>query len=315
MVIVTPDCYETIRKTIGYLQAQTARDRLEVVIIAPSAATLDLEERELGGFLQFRVVEVGPIRSLAWANAIGVREACAPLVAFVEEHSYPDSGWAAALIEAHRGSWAAVGPSMRNANPGSLVSKADFLIAYGHWLDTAPAGTIDHLPGHNSSYKRRILLDYSHRELQALLEAESVLHWDLVNRGYQLYLEPAAKTSHVNFGVLRAWITVLFFSGRVFAATRARHWSLLRRLVYAGGAPFIPTVRFWRIMRQLRRSRLHHRVGPGLLASLMLGLIVSEMGETVGYALRAGDAAQKLSHFEFHRIDHIPEQRRQTQWH
>ena len=36
VVIVTPDCYETIGKTMGYLRAQTARDRLEIVIVAPS---------------------------------------------------------------------------------------------------------------------------------------------------------------------------------------------------------------------------------------------------------------------------------------
>jgi hypothetical protein len=40
VVLVTPGRYETIRKTMQHLQAQTVADQLEIVIVAPSAATL-----------------------------------------------------------------------------------------------------------------------------------------------------------------------------------------------------------------------------------------------------------------------------------
>jgi GT2 family glycosyltransferase len=266
----------------------------------------------LKDFFQFRVVEVDKIRSIAQANAAGIRQASAPVVAFVEEHSYPDPSWAEALIEAHRQPWAAVGPVVRNANPGSLVSWADFLIAYGPWMDPSPTGVVDFLPGHNSSYKRTILLDYG-PELEAMLESESVLHWDLQAKGYQLYLEPAAKISHLNFGLLSSWIPAQFHNGRLFAATRARRWSPLQRLFYTGGAPLIPVVRFRRALQQLRRSDRRRNLPPGVLLTLILGLVVSAVGEMMGYALGAGDAKQKLSNFEFHRIRHLREQDRQNE--
>jgi len=306
VVIVTPDHYDTIRKTMRHLRAQTVRERLEVVIVAPSADTLEANETELKDFFRFRVVEVGKIRSVAQANAAGVRQASAPVVAFVEEHSYPDPGWAEALIEAHWQPWAAVGPVVRNANPGSAVSWADFLIAYGPWMDPSHAGVVDFLPGHNSSYKRAILLDYG-PELEAMLESESVLHWALQAKGYQLYLEPAAKISHLNFGLLSSWIPAQFHNGRLFAATRARYWSPLQRLFYTGGAPLIPVVRFRRILQQLRRSGQRRNLPPGVLPTLILGLVVSAVGEMMGYALGAGDARQKLSNFEFHRYQHLAE--------
>ena len=192
-VVIVTDCYQTIRKTIRHLRAQTVRDRLEIVIVAPSADKLGIVESELKDFLQVRVVEVRTIRSLCWARAPGLREASAPLVALVESHSYPHPGWAEALIEAHRQPWAAVGPAIGNANPGSMISWANLLLEYGPWLEPATAREIDHLPGHNSSYKRGILLDYG-PELEAMLESESVLHWDLRAKGYRLYLEPKAKT-------------------------------------------------------------------------------------------------------------------------
>jgi GT2 family glycosyltransferase len=310
VVIVTPDHYDTIRKTMRHLRAQTVRERLEVVIVAPSADTIGINEAELKDFFQFRVVEVGKIRSVAQANAAGIRQASAPVVAFVEEHSYPDPGWAEALIEAHRQPWAAVGPVVRNANPGSAVSWADFLIAYGPWMDPSHAGVVDFLPGHNSSYKRANLLDYG-LELEAMLESESVLHWDLQAKGYQLYLEPAAKISHLNFGLLSSWIPAQFYNGRLFAATRARRWSPLQRLFYTGGAPLIPVVRFRRILQQLRRSGQRCNLPPGVLPTLTLGLVVSAVGEMMGYALGAGDAKQKLSNFEFHRYQHLAERDRQ----
>jgi GT2 family glycosyltransferase len=310
VVIVTPDHYNTICRTIGYLRAQTVRERLEVVIVAPSADTLEVNEAELKDFFQFRVVEVGKIRSVAQANAAGIRQASAPVVAFVEEHSYPDPGWAEALIEAHRQPRAAVGPVVRNANPGSLVSWADFLIAYGPWMDPSPTGAVDFLPGHNSSYKRAILLNYG-TELEAMLESESVLHWDLQAKGYQLYLEPAAKISHLNFGLLSSWIPAQFYNGRLFAATRAQRWSPLRRLLYTGGVPLIPVVRFRRILQQLCRSDQRRNLPPRVLPTVILGLVVSAVGEMMGYALGAGDAKQRLSNFEFHRYQHLAERDRQ----
>src|SRR5262249_40349361 len=152
----------------------------------------------------------------------------------------------------HRGPWTIVGPAVRNANPDGLISWTDFLLGYGAWLDPLPAGEIDHLPGHNSSYKRAILREYD-AELDAWLEAECVLHWELTKRGHRFYLEAAAVTSHLNFGRVSSWLPYLVHAGRVFAAARARRWPLRTRVLYAAGAPLIPLVRLWRIRADVHR--------------------------------------------------------------
>jgi len=304
VVIVTPDDYETIRKVIRCLHAQTVRDRLQLIIVAPSAETLVVEHPELKDFFQYRVIGIGKIGSLASANAAGLRQADAPVVAFVEEHSYPDPEWAEALIKAHQQPWAAVGPVMRNANPERLTSWVDFLISYGRWLDPAPAGPIDHLPGHNSSYKRNILLDYG-SALEDMIEAESVLHWDLGAKGYQLYLEPAAKTFHLNFERFSSWKSAQFHSGRLFAVTRAKRWSLLRRLFYIGGTPLIPVVCLWRILRHLRRTQKQYHLFPQILPILILGLVINAAGEMAGLLLGVGSAKERMRDLEFHRERHL----------
>lgn len=308
MVIITPDRFDTIGRAIAHLRAQSVRDQLEVVIVAPSVDSLEVDDQALGPFHSFQIVEVGHLGSVGEANAAGVRRARAPVVAFVEEHSYPQPGWAEALISEHRQPWAAVGPVVSNANGDSLVAWADFLIAYGPWMDPSHSGIRDLLPGHNSSYKRALLLDYG-PDLEGMLESEAVLHSDLRTRGHELYLEPAARITHLNFERLPVWTRAQYYTGRAFATARSERWSLPRRLLYAAAGPLIPLVRLCRILSQLRGSGRPSLPFPAVLPALLYGLAISAIGEIAGYALGAGVAVQRLRDLEFHRVQHLKEER------
>src|SRR5205814_7700430 len=120
VILVTPDSYETIRKTVRALRMQTARKCLEIVIIAPSKRTLGLIEDELKEFHSVHVIEFGKIEALAAPRVAGILAASAPLVALGEDHGFPERDWAQSLIEAHRQPWAAVGPAFINGNPGAM---------------------------------------------------------------------------------------------------------------------------------------------------------------------------------------------------
>lgn len=311
VIVITPDDFASIRQTIGRLKAQSVRDRLEIVIVAPSESALHLNESELEGFHGFTVIEVGAMMSTARARAAGVRAASAPVVAFVEDHAFPAKGWAEALIAAHRQSWAAVGPAIANANPRTLTSWVNFVIEYGHWLDPCPAGAAEHLPGHNGSYKRAVLLDYG-AKLESMLDAESILHWDLRAKGHELYLEPAARTFHQNFSRALPSAPLRFNGGRLFAASRARRWPALRRLLYCAGAPVIPFVRLRRIMLELRKPGRRRDLLPRILPLLVAALAIDAAGEMVGYAFGEGDAMRKLSEMEFHRHRYLAKLDRQA---
>ena len=313
VVLVTPDSYEAIRKTIKHLRAQTVSNRLEIVIVAPSAVTLHLDESDLKEFFQFHVVEVGGIRSTGGAIAAGVRQATGPIVTYAEEHSYPDPAWAEALIKAHRQPWAAVGAVIANANPGSMISWAHVFIAYSPWVEPAVGGETSFLAWHHTSYKRAILLEYGPR-LQDLLETEGILHRDLRARGYRLYLESAAKSYHVNVSLLSSFLRAELIGGRMFGAARARHerWSVFRRLLYIGGAPLIPLVRLRRLLLEMRRSGRQRDLLPGVLPALIMGLIGHATGEATGYAFGSGNASERSLTFELHRHHHLREQDRQA---
>lgn len=303
VILATPDCYETIRTTVKCLRAQNVSEQLEVIIVAPSATTLNLVQDDLKVFHSYRVVEAGQIRSVGSANALGVRHASAPIVALTEDHSFPQPGWAQALITTHRQPWSAVGPVVRNANPRSKVSRADMLIGYGPWLDPSPGGFVEFLPGHNSSYKREVLLEYG-AGLEKMMEEETVLHWDLRAKGHKLYLEPAAKLAHTNFESPAQFVAVHFYGGRAFATNRARdgNWACPRRLLFACGSPLIPLVRLWRIVRSVSRPGRPWTSALLVLPQLLLGLTVDGAGQMLGYLFGSNrEITAKLMKLEFHR--------------
>src|SRR5689334_11244380 len=139
VVIVTPDHYQTIRKTVRYLRAQTAAHRLEVVVVAPKRDSLGFIETDFEPFHSLQIVGVESLEVLAPGKVSAVRRAHSPIVAFAEDHCYPEPEWATALITAHQSNWAAVGPVLRNANPQTMTSWAGFVLYFGAFAEPAVA--------------------------------------------------------------------------------------------------------------------------------------------------------------------------------
>jgi len=302
-IVVIPDTYDTVRRTMNHLREQTVAKQIEIIFVAPSHRQLRLDESELKCFHSWHVVEAGMMTSIAWGFVTGIRHAHAPIVALTEDHSFPDANWAELLITAHQQSWAAIGPSMRNGNPNTLLSWADFYQAYGEWTHPISSGSVRHLPGHNSSYKRDILLAYGD-QAENLMQAESVLHRHLRAQGHELLLESRTCTTHINFDSWSSWIPAQYYGGRVFAATWALPWSWPRRLLFTAAAPLIPWVRLWRVQKRVRRGQSLNFLFR-LLPVLILGLSMQGLGQMLGYVGGYGDSNQKVAKYEFHRVKHL----------
>ncbi len=300
VIVITPDDYQTVRATVRALARQTVRDRIEVVICAPSRARLALDGGDLEGFAGHQVVEIGELTSTSAARAAGIRAARAPVVALSEDHCFPAPAWGEAILARHRQPWSGVGTAFVNGNPQSTVSWANFIIEYGEWADPAAGGEASHIPGHNSSYKRAALLEYG-EALPEVMEAESTMQWDMGGRGHRFYLEPRARVHHVNFSLFGASLPLRFWGGRLFAANRARGWGAARRALYCLASPLIPAVRLVRTLK----TRARIETAPSLLAllpALVTLLIADGCGEMAGYAAGGGSAMPRLSDWgEFHR--------------
>jgi GT2 family glycosyltransferase len=276
---------------------------MELVIVATSRAALAADAAALAPFARHMIVELGDFGTLGAANAAGVRAASAPVIVLAEDHCFPDPEWAEHLIRAHQGPWAAIGPAVRNANPATLVSWADLFIGYGPWLEPVDANDRDFLPGHNTSYKRAVLLEFGDR-LDDLLNVETVLHWELRARGLRLRLEPGARVAHTNFSLWSSWLPVSWLNGRAFAAERRKGMPGIARLAYVLGSPLIPFVRAARTARAARTPELR-RWFLRCLPAMMVGLCADALGQMLGYAIGAGESRGRLARFECYRVRHV----------
>ncbi len=305
VVTVTPDGYDRIRKTVEHLKAQTIRDRLELIVVAPARARLAGSEPEIGGFLRHEIVEVGPIRSTGQAIAAGVRRATAPVVAYAEEHSFPGPLWAQALLEEHALSCGAAAGLLENDNPEGLMSWAGLYACFGPWVAPARGGEVGKLPSHHTSYKTELLKSYG-KDLGPMLENEGILHADLNQRGIVLRLSEIARSRHQNISRFSSHLAASYQGARLYGAARARHsgWSRARRLLYAAAAPLIPLVVLRRRLATIARSG-RGRMIPGLLPILMALGIAESIGETVGYLAGEGNAPLRRCSFELERHRHL----------
>ena len=193
-----------------------------------------------------------------------------------------------------------MGPVVENANPTGLVSWADLLMGYGPWLAPGTSGERDHLPGHNSSYKRDILLALD-GDLPMLMEAESTLHWRLRREGHRMFQQAEARVAHTNFEDWGTWFSVSFHAGRVFAAVRSANWTKGKRIAFVMGSPLIPFLRLTRHLRQANAAGLPGRLVMQVAPVLLIGLFISATGEAIGSVFGSGVSRATLVEWDFHR--------------
>ncbi|HET6361146.1 MAG TPA: glycosyltransferase [Gemmatimonadota bacterium] len=304
VVIVTHCDYDAIARPIRHLAAQTIRDRIELLVVATTSDAVrdGIEHARAAGFQDVRVVEHGRVVERGVAAASGVRASRAPIVGFVENHSFPAPHWAEALLRAHEGPWAIVGPVVENANPVTRTSVVNFAVTYGPWTGRREAGEVDLLPFHNSAYKRAWLDGFGDR-LGSMLDDEYRLQAEVRARGGRLYLEPAAVVAHTNETRLSRSLRLLFGQGMAFGAGRSSAWPGLRRAGYVLGAPAIPLVNLPRVLREAA----HTLPGAAMAASfpsLVLHVAAQGAGEAVGYLTRRPRDEEFLAAHEF---SHRPE--------
>ena len=136
--MLATDTYETIRPVLSALRRQACAREIEpiIVLLGGDVSTVRLED--LSAFPHAKVV--GSVNYLSEARAAGIRAASAPIVFIGETHTYPEPGWAEALLTAFNSPWAAVVPAIGNANPKRAASWASYLFDYGTGTKSAFGG-------------------------------------------------------------------------------------------------------------------------------------------------------------------------------
>jgi hypothetical protein len=277
VVVVVGDRRERAAAALTSILRQEGIDRAEVLLIDLGAEALP----PLAGSSHpsVRMERLGGIRPYGQVRAEAVRRARGRSVFFMEEHCLAHPGWLRSLLERlAEGPWAAVGPRVVSGNPGVGLSDAMGMINYGKWTGSQAARESDMLPGNNSAYRRKDLLDLG-PQLESLMLADTVLQWRLMDEGGRLFVEPGAVVSHRYPTTLWSASKGEFLYHVGFAGARAESfdWPWPLRLVYAAASPVIPLARLFRMSRSQ----------PELVRRNLAGVVVLLYAAVFGQALGA----------------------------
>lgn len=289
---------ERAAKALANILAQKGIENAEVLIIDtafdryPPLAGSDHSSVKI-----HQVKEIMPfsiLRSKAVENARG------EVVAFVEDHAYVIPGWLETLVRGFRAGHGGVGGVPESINPGIGISDAITLMNYGFFRPDRGPRTYRMLPGHNSAYRRDLLLSFGEL-LPNLITAEVLLNWMIIEKGFTLLLDPGAQFFHFNEEALSMIASGYYYWNLSFGENRAKifKWSRWRRILQGLATPLIPFVRyvkymlyFWRYDRKSMLTLLRY-TGVFLYAQGAAAL-----GLAIGAIFGAGDAEMKFRDYE-----------------
>jgi hypothetical protein len=260
--------------------AQAEIERAEVILID---VALDRFPPLTGSdHPQVRTIHMGKELHFGAMRAYAARIARGELVAYLEEHALALPGWLKETLAAFaRADWAAVAGVVVPANPAPGWSMLINMVTFSNFADGVCSGETGVLPGHNTTYRRHLLLSFG-SDLEELMLLEPAVQGRLRELGYKLYLENRIKWIHLNehqavqlFSDYFSW-NVLF--GRHRVAGRPLAYRLLRVIT----TPLILPVRIGKSLLRVRR-----RAGKNWPAYVRLVplLLVIHLADTLGLGI------------------------------
>ena len=254
VVIASVNGYPYLAECLLSLERQTARDRLEVIVVDRLAD--GTAERAEADFPLVRVLRASRARSVPQLRSEGLRAARGAVVAITEDHVVAPVGWAAAILDAH-----------------------------ARYPCTAA------IPGMNTSYKRRAIEACG--DLFYAGVWETFLHARLLELGEELRADPAILLHHNKSFGWGEFLAQRYYLARSFAGMRVAGAGPARKAAFALASPALLPLLSWRIARRSLRKGYGaqlRRAAPVLL----LFLLAWSAGEGMGYALGEGDASARV---------------------
>ena len=155
------------------------------------------------------------------------------------------------------------------------------------------AGPESLLPGHNTAYRREVLLALD--DLEELLLCEMRMQRALIADGRRLYFEPAAVIDHANETTLASYLSVHFVFHRLYGALELGRQRPSRRAVHAAFALPRLLIQFARLAAGKRtRLRLWE------WGVCLLGYGADAAGDMMGMLFGLGSAPRRFTELEIH---------------
>lgn len=294
-VIVVSTGSGEIGECLASLHRQQSDIAAEVVVIDAGGQLNPTQVAQR--FPNATVVRADARRTIPALRAAALRYTRADIVAVMNEYCVADPRWYEEMVSAHRAhpECIAVGGAVENGSRTRLTDWAAYFCEYSTYMLPVPAETVDDIPGHNVSYKRRAFEDIP--DLDGVLSRgfwESTLHPILRRRGERFFSAPSAVvyyTKRFGFGQFlhQRYHYSRYYAGEVVAGT-----AWLRRLLRGVAAPALPAVLLGRIVARVAGKRRHIRELALSSPMLVIFTAVWAAGEAVGALLGPGRSLHEV---------------------
>lgn len=304
---------EAARMTLSAIASQTIADRIELYFCIRPGADVGPVRHLLEGMGSYRIFDDMEIDTVEKCSARMSLQANAPFVAMIEDHAFPDPEWAETMVKTFEANGVdGVGSGMLNANPGTQLSWANFMLSYAHWAEANPEGPTDWISHHNGSFRLSALQMLTPEEVIEGCNREGDVVKTLKEKGAKLYFKPDGRIRHINPSSLSSTSRLRSDVGRLYGWNRARNesWGPLKRVAYFVLGPAIPILRYVR-MRHVVFKQLPDINERSHGLALIIGLVLDAAGQMMGYVAGPGGTRERLAKFEMDRSMHLtPEDKR-----
>ncbi|HWP47975.1 MAG TPA: glycosyltransferase [Candidatus Limnocylindrales bacterium] len=284
VVIPSYNSEQTIRSCLEAILKQKPRGAFEVLVVDSSTdSTPDIIRRE---FPTVKLIHLDEKADPGTARNLGVKEAQGRLIAFVDSDCIAASDWLLKMEEAHTGDIVAVGGSIDNGNPHSLISRAGYLCEFRDFLPGIPKQLVQHIATGNSSYQKSVLVEKG--GFFGEFQEDLLFNWRLSQEGKKILFDPTIQVHHFHRTHLKDYLKHQYKIGRttvqVLKKTDLQGSFIVRHPVLAAGIlPVLPFVKFIRTIYTFIKFRSIHSLGPPLVIPLFcLGLFSWALGFASG---------------------------------
>ena len=218
-------------------------------------------------------------------RAAGIAAATAPHIALIEDHCVVRPGWAELIVRQHDEGHAVVGGPIHNAVDDRVRDWAAFFCEYSAYLEPGPSGPAPGLPGMNVSYDRTAIAAIA--DLLADGRWETWLHARLLERGFELWADPALVIDHAKDFDLREFLSQRYHYSRSYAGMRNPDLGW-KRALYVLASPLLPPLLYARIAGNVLHAGGRALTLVAATPLVFLYLAVWTYGEAVGYTFGGG---------------------------
>ncbi len=220
-------------------------------------------------------------KTFAELRAAGFRATRGEVVALTEDHCSPEPTWCQAILDLHRGPWAAVGGPVDKRGPDTMLNWAIYLSDFGRYMNPVAEGSAGYLTDCNVAYKGASL--EATAQLWQREFHETTVNWALQDQGKQLLLSRRVAVRQQRTLRLGYALGERYRFGRLFASTRVAGASPARRVFYATASVVLPAILLLRVYRNVFGKRRFDTPFLRIIPELVLLNLVWAWGEVMGY--------------------------------